>query len=122
MMLEMGTSGLMSGEGKQPAASRSRPSALPRLYAFRNEYLAPHHATGQEGGPHPHLLKRADGHRVNSLPRRVPHPLPSAGPLPAGRAGSDFRPSPFRPAPISSTRLPFFPPPHLLAPVPTLAP
>jgi len=32
-MLETGTSGLMSGEGKQPAASRSRSSALPRLYA-----------------------------------------------------------------------------------------
>jgi len=32
-MLEMGTSGLMSGEGKPPAASRSRSSALPRLYA-----------------------------------------------------------------------------------------
>ena len=32
-MLEMGLSGLMSGEGKQPAASRSRSSALPRLYA-----------------------------------------------------------------------------------------
>ena len=31
-MLEMGLSGLMSGEGKQPAASRSRSSALPRLY------------------------------------------------------------------------------------------
>ena len=31
-MLEMGTSGLMSGEGKPPAACRSRPSALPRLY------------------------------------------------------------------------------------------
>jgi hypothetical protein len=28
----MGTSGLMSGEGKPPAASRSRSSALPRLY------------------------------------------------------------------------------------------
>jgi len=38
-MPEMGTSGLMSGEGKPPAASRSRPSALPRLYAFRIEYL-----------------------------------------------------------------------------------
>jgi len=32
-MLETGTSGLMSGEGKPPAASRSRSSALPRLYA-----------------------------------------------------------------------------------------
>jgi hypothetical protein len=32
-MPEMGLSGLMSGEGKQPAASRSRSSALPRLYA-----------------------------------------------------------------------------------------
>ena len=31
-MLEMGTSGLMSGEGKPPAASRPRSSALPRLY------------------------------------------------------------------------------------------
>src|SRR5436189_3396588 len=31
-MLETGTSGLMSGEGKPPAASRSRSSALPRLY------------------------------------------------------------------------------------------
>jgi hypothetical protein len=31
-MLETGTSGLMSGEGKPPAASRSRFSALPRLY------------------------------------------------------------------------------------------
>ena len=31
-MLEMGMSGLMSGEGKPPAASRSRSSALPRLY------------------------------------------------------------------------------------------
>ena len=33
-MLEMGTSGLMSGEGKPPAASRSRSSALPRLYGL----------------------------------------------------------------------------------------
>jgi hypothetical protein len=32
-MLEMGTSGSMSGEGKPPAASRSRSSALPRLYS-----------------------------------------------------------------------------------------
>jgi len=32
-MFEMDTSSLMSGEGKQPAASRFRPSALPRLYA-----------------------------------------------------------------------------------------
>jgi hypothetical protein len=31
-MLEMGLSGLMSGEGKPPAASRSRSSAFPRLY------------------------------------------------------------------------------------------
>ena len=31
-MLEMGMSGLMSGEGKPPAACRSRLSALPRLY------------------------------------------------------------------------------------------
>jgi hypothetical protein len=31
-MLEMGTSGSMSGEGKPSAASRSRSSALPRLY------------------------------------------------------------------------------------------
>jgi hypothetical protein len=31
-MLEMGTSGLMSGEGKPSAACRSRLSALPRLY------------------------------------------------------------------------------------------
>ena len=31
-MLETGTSGLMSGEGKPPAANRSRSSALPRLY------------------------------------------------------------------------------------------
>jgi hypothetical protein len=32
-MLEIGTSGLMSGEGKPPAASRSRFGALPRLYS-----------------------------------------------------------------------------------------
>ncbi len=32
-MLEMGTSRLMSGEGKPPAASRPRSSALPRLYS-----------------------------------------------------------------------------------------
>jgi hypothetical protein len=31
-MLEIGTSGLTSGEGKPPAAIRSRSSALPRLY------------------------------------------------------------------------------------------
>ena len=31
-MREIRTSGLMSGEGKPPAASRSRSSALPRLY------------------------------------------------------------------------------------------
>jgi len=31
-MLEMGTSGLMSGEGKQPSANRLRSRALPRLY------------------------------------------------------------------------------------------
>jgi len=31
-MLEMGTSGLMSGEGKPPAACWFRSSALPRLY------------------------------------------------------------------------------------------
>ena len=31
-MSEMDTSSLMSGEGKPPAACRSRPSALPRLY------------------------------------------------------------------------------------------
>src|SRR5580698_7354509 len=34
-MSEMDTSSLMSGEGKQSAACRSRPSALPRLYAQR---------------------------------------------------------------------------------------
>src|ERR1035437_6891123 len=34
-MFEMDTSSLMSGEGKQPAASRFRPSALPRLYAAK---------------------------------------------------------------------------------------
>jgi hypothetical protein len=33
-MLEMGTSGWMSGEGKPSAACRSRLSALPRLYAW----------------------------------------------------------------------------------------
>ena len=32
-MLETGTSGLMSGDGKQPVTNRSRSSALPRLYA-----------------------------------------------------------------------------------------
>jgi hypothetical protein len=31
-MLETGMSGLMSEEGKRPAASRSRHRALPRLY------------------------------------------------------------------------------------------
>jgi len=36
-MLEMGTSGLMSGEGKPPAACRPRSSALPRLYDFSLE-------------------------------------------------------------------------------------
>src|ERR1022692_4871363 len=40
-MLEMGTSGLMSGEGKQPAACRSRPSARPRLYTRRILNLLP---------------------------------------------------------------------------------
>src|SRR5579871_4697482 len=35
-MLEMGLSGFMSGAGKQSAASRSRSSALPRLYAPKN--------------------------------------------------------------------------------------
>jgi hypothetical protein len=43
-MPEMGLSGLMSGEGKQPAASRSRSSALPRLYGrecVRAEVRAP---------------------------------------------------------------------------------
>ena len=34
-MLETGTSGLMSGEGKPPVAIRSRSRALPRLYAMR---------------------------------------------------------------------------------------
>jgi hypothetical protein len=34
-MLETGTSGLMSGEGKPPAANRSRSSALPRLNVCR---------------------------------------------------------------------------------------
>src|SRR5580658_335503 len=33
-MLQLGTSGLMSGEGKPPAASRFRSSALPRLYTY----------------------------------------------------------------------------------------
>ena len=33
-MLETGTSGLMSGEGKQPVANGSRSRALPRLYAW----------------------------------------------------------------------------------------
>ena len=37
----MDTSSLMSEEGKQPAACRSRPSALPRLYPFRSAYLPP---------------------------------------------------------------------------------
>jgi DNA modification methylase len=41
-MLEMGMSGLMSGEGKPPAASRPRLSALPRLYAFRTHYWFQH--------------------------------------------------------------------------------
>jgi len=33
-MREIRMSGSMSGEGKPPAACRSRSSALPRLYAF----------------------------------------------------------------------------------------
>ena len=41
-MSEMDTSSLMSGEGKQSAACRSRPSALPRLYAWPVPHLAPH--------------------------------------------------------------------------------
>src|SRR6266849_1642785 len=41
-MFEMDTSSLMSGEGKPPAASRSRSSALPRLYVRPNG--ADHHA------------------------------------------------------------------------------
>src|ERR1700693_1321434 len=36
-MREIRTSGLMSGEGKPPAASRSRSSALPRLYFWRRQ-------------------------------------------------------------------------------------
>jgi len=35
----LGTSGLMSGEGKPPAASRSRSSALPRLYIAHSTLL-----------------------------------------------------------------------------------
>src|SRR5437762_13732858 len=36
-MLETGTSGLMSGEGKPPVAIRSRSRALPRLYPGQRE-------------------------------------------------------------------------------------
>src|SRR5580704_16265960 len=38
-MLATGTSGLMSGEGKQPAASRPRCRALPRLYGHSSWLL-----------------------------------------------------------------------------------
>src|SRR5438067_12858320 len=38
-MLETGTSGLMSGEGKPPVAIRSRSRALPRLYARQTSAL-----------------------------------------------------------------------------------
>src|SRR5260370_28295586 len=43
-MLEMGTSGLMSGEGKQPAACRPRSSALPRLYGHCSLHACRMHA------------------------------------------------------------------------------
>src|SRR5713101_2617819 len=48
-MFEMNTSSLMSGEGKPPAASRSRSSALPRLYASQPhlssiDAISPRHA------------------------------------------------------------------------------
>jgi len=36
-MLEMGTSGLMSGEGKRVGSSRFRYRALPRLYGGETE-------------------------------------------------------------------------------------
>jgi hypothetical protein len=46
-MLETGTSGLMSGEGKQPAASRSRYNALPRLYAAGRHVREVAHTRGK---------------------------------------------------------------------------
>jgi len=52
-MLETGTSGLMSGEGKPPAASRSRSSALPRLYADGQQTARSRWAgKGQRPGDH----------------------------------------------------------------------
>src|ERR1035441_8055786 len=93
-MLEMGTSSLMSGEGKPPAASRSRPSALPRLY------VRPKGADRQEtrcllpslGQPHcqilvfyepaTHLFHRDDGRLLGRRRQhRVRAALQLAGPL-----------------------------------------
>jgi hypothetical protein len=56
-MLEMGMSGLMSGEGKQPAASRSRSSALPRLYASDGRVAGVAGTTNRDRAP---LLKMQD--------------------------------------------------------------
>ncbi len=64
-MLEMGLSGLMSGEGKPPAASRSRSSALPRLYFLRK----------LNSTPNSEFEKLTDGYAViqrhNALLNRV---------------------------------------------------
>jgi hypothetical protein len=55
-MSEMDTSSLMSGEGKQSAACRSRPSALPRLYGSHENQIR----DSLYCGPSVSLISRAE--------------------------------------------------------------
>ena len=97
-MLEMGTSGLMSGEGKPPAACRPRSSALPRLYRIVESGHAASDQNVVEGSGRgtgtSRLMSHPDACRLHALPARgdVGRQLgrnqpvvrrPAAGPAPA---------------------------------------
>src|SRR6266567_6130049 len=77
-MLEIGTSGLMSGEGKPPAAIRSRSSALPRLYPIPFSNTA-HGQSCRRGAHEP--CKIESKVRLMAVPP-APPPLEQLGPRP----------------------------------------
>jgi len=102
-MLEMGTSGLMSGEGKRVGSSRFRYRALPRLYAQTASLVK------RQRTVHACALKRSHGgneippRNRNSEPRLV---SPPGKPSPTDGA-PEFYPNRISPADdrIASARL-----------------
>ena len=83
-MLEMGTSGLMSGEGKRAGCSCTRNRALPRLYAEVFDYRE---SPSGEGGDEPGALCGSGQRDQGAVDAQQRQPETHAGHRGAGQEG-----------------------------------